>query len=161
MARVEQVYANLLSEQPLDFSLSSIRKASAAKASPIQMSAQLTRQRKREFIFLMKEIVDVRTVQADDPQDHFLDVVFGLGEVTEICGLCATGKTQICFQLCLNVQVPKVFGGVEGHALYVDTHGDFSAERVTEMAKSLRSQVLKNIDKDPALLKKYKDEFSI
>ena len=29
------------------------------------------------------------------------------------------------------------------------------------MAKSLRSQVLKNIDKDPALLKKYKDEFSI
>lgn len=62
MARVEQVYADLLSEQPLDFSLSSIRKSSAAKASPIQMSAQLTRQRKREFIFLMKEIVDVRTV---------------------------------------------------------------------------------------------------
>ena len=29
------------------------------------------------------------------------------------------------------------------------------------MAKSLRSQVLKNIDKDPGLLKKYKDEFSI
>ena len=95
--------------------------------------------RKREYIFLMKEIVDVRTVPAEDGRDHFLDIVFGLGEVTEICGLVATGKTQICFQLCLNVQVPKVFGGVEGHALYVDTHGDFSAERMTEMAKSLRN----------------------
>ena len=41
----------------------------------------------------MKEIVDVRTVPAEDGQDHFLDIVFGLGEVTEICGLVATGKT--------------------------------------------------------------------
>ena len=46
---------------------------------------------------MMKEIVDVRAVQAEEPQEHFLDVVFGIGEVTEICGLCATGKTQICF----------------------------------------------------------------
>jgi len=29
------------------------------------------------------------------------------------------------------------------------------------MAKSLRASVLKNIDKDPALLKKYREEFSI
>ena len=73
-----------------------------------------TRKIRRESIFLMREIADVRSVKTDDSQDHFLDVVFGLGEVTEICGLCSTGKTQICFQLCLNVQVPKVFGGVEG-----------------------------------------------
>jgi hypothetical protein len=43
----------------------------------------------------------------------------------------------------------------------VDTHGDFSADRLTEMAKSLRTQVLKNIEKDPILLKKYRDEFQI
>ena len=53
--------------------------------------------KKREFIFLMKELVDVRTVQADDNQEHFLDMVFGLGEVVEVCGLAGTGKTQICF----------------------------------------------------------------
>ena len=29
------------------------------------------------------------------------------------------------------------------------------------MAKSLRATVLKNIDRDPMLLKKYRDEFSI
>ena len=50
---------------------------------------------------------------------------------------------------------------MEGHALYIDTHGDFSADRMTEMAKSLRSQVLKNIEKDPAEHKKHRDEFSI
>jgi len=88
-------------------------------------------------------------------------MVFGLGELTELCGLCATGKTQICMQLCLNAQVPRVFGGVEGQALYIDTHGDFQTERVSEMAKSLRAAILKNIDKDPALLKKYREEFSI
>jgi len=50
---------------------------------------------------------------------------------------------------------------VEGEALYVDTHGDFALERMTEMAKSLRQQVLKKIDKEPTLIKKYKEEFSI
>ena len=90
-----------------------------------------------------------------------MDVIFGLGEVVEVCGLAGTGKSQICFQLCLNVQVPKVFGGVEGQALFVDTHGDFSSERMAEMAKNLRAQVLKNIDKDPMEFRRYRDEFSL
>jgi RecA/RadA recombinase len=38
----------------------------------------------------------------------------------------------------MNVQIPKELGGVDGEALYIDTHGDFSVERVTEMAKNLR-----------------------
>lgn len=52
-------------------------------------------------------------------------------------------------------------GGAEGETLYVDTHGDFSVDRISEMAKSLRSTVLKKIDKEPTKLKQYKDEFSI
>ena len=118
-------------------------------------------QNKREYISLMKEFADVRSVQADDSQEHFLDVVFGLGEVVEVCGLAGSGKTQIAFQLCLNVQVPKAFGGVEGEALFVDTHGDFSSDRMTDMAKNLRAVVLKNIDKDPTEFKRHRDEFSM
>jgi RecA/RadA recombinase len=53
----------------------------------------------------------------------------------------------------LNVQIPKSLGGVEGESLFIDTHGDFSVERVSEMAKSLRSSVLKKIDKEPSKLK--------
>lgn len=59
------------------------------------------------------------------------------------------------------MQIPKVFGGLEGEALYIDTHGDFSIERLTEMAKNLRSVVMKKIDKDTQLIKKYKEEFSL
>ena len=29
----------------------------------------------------------------DEPEDNFLDLVFGFKEVTEICGLNSTGKT--------------------------------------------------------------------
>jgi len=52
-------------------------------------------------------------------------------------------------------------GGVEGESLYIDTHGDFSVDRISEMAKNLRSTVLKKIDKEPNKLREYKDEFSI
>lgn len=97
----------------------------------------------------------------DEPEDNFLDLVFGLGEVTELCGLNATGKTQICFQLSLNAQVPKSLGGVEGEALYIDTHGDFSVDRINEMAKNLRATVLKKIDKDPKRLKQLKEQFTL
>lgn len=80
-------------------------------------------------------------------------MVFGVGEVTEICGLSACGKSQICFQLALNCQIPFHLGGITSEtspqALFIDCHGDFSVERLTEMAKHLRSQVLRMIDKDP------------
>ena len=80
-------------------------------------------------------------------------------------GLSQTAKTQICFQLCMNVQIPKELGGVDGEALYIDTHGDFAVERITEMAKSLRQQVLKKIEKEqsqmPSLVKRYKEEFAL
>ena len=119
---------------------------------------------KRRYISLMKELQyqnENQPANMDEPEDNFLDIVFGLGEVTELCGLNSTGKTQICFQLALNVQIPTCLGGVEGECLYIDTHGDFSVDRISEMAKSLRSTVLKKIDKEPTKLKQYKDEFSI
>jgi len=148
----------VLDEQPLDFAFSFVKELPEESKNTGGIK---TKTHKREHVFLMKELIDQRTVQVEDSETNFLDIVFGLGEVTEICGLVSTGKTQICFQLCLNAQIPKVYGGAEGHALYVDTHGDFSADRITEMAKSLRSSVMKSINKDPSLLKKYRDEFQI
>lgn len=34
--------------------------------------------------------------------------------VTEIAGTSAAGKTQLCLQLCLTVQLPREKGGLEG-----------------------------------------------
>ena len=34
--------------------------------------------------------------------------------ITEITGESAAGKTQLCIQLCLSVQLPKELGGLAG-----------------------------------------------
>ena len=46
----------------------------------------------------MKELVyygdqSANATAMEEPEDNFLDIVFGLGEVTELCGLNCTGKT--------------------------------------------------------------------
>jgi hypothetical protein len=46
-------------------------------------------------------------------------------------------------------------------SIFIDCHGDFNTERIHEMAKHLRASVLRQIEKDPLLTKKYRDEFSI
>ncbi len=70
------------------------------------------------------------------------------GSVIEFFGEFRTGKTQIAHQLCVNVQLPKEEGGIEGNALYIDTEGTFRPERIIQMAeaKNLDSKkILKNI----------------
>ena len=70
------------------------------------------------------------------------------GSVIEFFGEFRTGKTQIMHQLCVNVQLPKEKGGLEGRALYIDTEGTFRPERIIQMAEGLDldyNNVLKNI----------------
>ncbi len=55
-------------------------------------------------------------------------------EITEIAGGFATGKSQLCFQLSVNAQLPRDRGGLEGKVFFVDTEGTFSAKRVGELA---------------------------
>jgi DNA repair protein RadA len=81
-----------------------------------------------------------------------LDDVLGggieTGSVIEFFGEFRTGKTQIMHQLCVNVQLPKEKGGLEGKALYIDTEGTFRPERIIQMSEGLDldyKKVLKNI----------------
>jgi DNA repair protein RadA len=81
-----------------------------------------------------------------------LDNLFGggieTGCVVEFFGEFRTGKTQIAHQLCVNVQLPREDGGLNGNALYIDTEGTFRPERIIQMAEGLdldRKKVLKNI----------------
>ena len=73
--------------------------------------------------------------------DKILGGGVGLGQVTEFCGLPGLGKTQLAIQLCIDVQIPKAFGGVGGEAIYIDTEGSFTCERAEEMAKAAVSHV--------------------
>ncbi|MGQ9514918.1 MAG: DNA repair and recombination protein RadA [Thermoproteota archaeon] len=53
--------------------------------------------------------------------------------ITEFFGEFGTGKSQICHQLCINVQLPLGKGGLGGNALYIDTENSFRPERIVQM----------------------------
>lgn len=59
-----------------------------------------------------------------------------VGKTTEICGAPGVGKTQLCMQLAVDVQIPVCFGGLGGKALYIDTEGSFLVQRVADMAEA-------------------------
>ncbi|MEZ0394634.1 MAG: DNA repair and recombination protein RadA [Desulfurococcaceae archaeon] len=66
--------------------------------------------------------------------------------ITEFYGEYGSGKTQICHQLSVNVQLPPERGGLEGKAVYVDTEGTFRWERIESMAKGLGLDPDKSMD---------------
>lgn len=81
-----------------------------------------------------------------------LDELLGGGletqTITEFYGEYGSGKSQLCHQLCVNVQLPPERGGLNGGALYIDTENTFRTERIVQMARNLGldpEQVVKNI----------------
>ncbi|MEM2561161.1 MAG: DNA repair and recombination protein RadA, partial [Candidatus Bathyarchaeia archaeon] len=81
-----------------------------------------------------------------------LDKLLGGGletqAITEFYGEYGSGKSQICHQLCVNVQLPPEKGGLGGAALYIDTENTFRTERIVQMARHLGldpEEVTKNI----------------
>ncbi|MEM4747650.1 MAG: helix-hairpin-helix domain-containing protein [Archaeoglobaceae archaeon] len=67
-----------------------------------------------------------------------LDALFGGGietqAITELFGEFGSGKTQLCHQLAVNVQLPEEKGGLNGCAIVIDTENTFRLERVIQMA---------------------------
>ena len=70
-----------------------------------------------------------------------LDELLGGGletqTITEFYGEYGSGKSQICHQLCVNVQLPVDRGGLEASALYIDTENTLRPERIVQMATHL------------------------
>ncbi len=56
-----------------------------------------------------------------------------LGETIEMFGAFRSGKSQICHQLCVTVQLPLELGGVNKKAVFIDTEGTFSPSRIKAM----------------------------
>ena len=78
-----------------------------------------------------------------------LDSILGggveTGAVTEFVGPPGCGKTQLCHQLAVMVQLPPSRGGLGAPALYVDTEGTFRPERLALIAD------YRGLDPDKAL----------
>jgi DNA repair protein RadA len=80
--------------------------------------------------------------------DSILDGGLETQTITEFYGEYGSGKSQICHQLCVNVQLPPERGGLNGAALYIDTENTFRTERIVQMSRHLGldpEQVVKNI----------------
>jgi len=70
-----------------------------------------------------------------------IDEILGGGlesqTITEFYGEYGSGKSQLCHQMCVNVQLPPEKGGLGGGALYVDTENTFRTERIVQMANHI------------------------
>jgi len=69
-----------------------------------------------------------------------IDGLFGgrgidVGCVVEVYGEYRTGKTQLCHQLCVTVNLPEEKGGLNGGAIYLDTENTFRPERIRSIAE--------------------------
>jgi DNA repair protein RadA len=68
--------------------------------------------------------------------------------ITETYAAYGCGKTQIGFQLAVNVQLPPEKGGLSRGCLWIDTENTFSPTRISSISKALKlnpGEVLRNI----------------
>jgi DNA repair protein RadA len=90
----------------------------------------------------------LRLTTGSKPLDRMLDGGLETQTITEFYGEYGSGKSQLCHELCVNVQLPPERGGLSGAALYVDTENTFRTERIVQMSRHLGldpEQVVKNI----------------
>jgi DNA repair protein RadA len=81
-----------------------------------------------------------------------LDALIGGGietqAISEAYGKFSSGKTQVGFQLAINVQLPKEQGGLDAGCLFIDSENTFRPERIKQIAEARgldADKILKNI----------------
>ena len=99
-----------------------------------------------ELLKMRKDVLRLTT--GSQALDKIVDGGLETQTITEFYGEYGSGKSQMCHQLCVNVQLPPERGGLNGGALYVDTENTFRLERIVQMAKHAGldpEEVVKNI----------------
>lgn len=64
-----------------------------------------------------------------------------LGETIELFGPFRSGKSQLCHQLCVTVQLPQELGGAGKKAVFIDTEGTFSPSRIKAIHAKLQKEL--------------------
>ncbi|CAE6537086.1 unnamed protein product [Rhizoctonia solani] len=72
----------------------------------------------------------------DDAIDNLLGGGIAIGQVHEITGEAASGKSQLALQLSLTVQLPESEHGLKGSSLYLTTLNRLITSRLLEMMSS-------------------------
>lgn len=137
-----------------------------AASTPEELSEEvgMTVEAAKKAIAASKEAIDIGIETADVVYERRksvskittgsknLDELLGGGvesqAITEAYARFSSGKTQLAFQLSVNVQKPEGEGGTGGKVLYIDTEHTFRPDRVAQLAEAAgmdSDQVLKNI----------------
>lgn len=87
---------------------------------------------------IKKERIGIKKITTGSRNlDNLLGGGVEIKTITEFFGEYGTGKTQLCHQLSVNVQLPVEKGGLSGKALYIDSEGTFRWERIEAMARAI------------------------
>ncbi|MGC8849776.1 MAG: DNA repair and recombination protein RadA [Candidatus Bathyarchaeia archaeon] len=119
-----------------ELSLAGIGEKQAAKIiGEARSSIALTFIRADELMKMRESVLKLTT------GSKALDALIGGGietqSITEFYGEYGVGKSVLCHQLAVNVQLPRDMGGLEGNALYIDTEQTFRPEWIERMASHL------------------------
>lgn len=110
-------------------------KQAAKIISEARSSIALTFIKADELIKMRKNVLRLTT------GSRALDELLGGGietqTITEFYGEYGVGKSILCHQLAVNVQLPVGRGGLDGGALYIDTEQTFRPEWILRMANHL------------------------
>lgn len=125
-----------------DFGVEAAKKAIEAAKSSIEIGFETA-----DVVFeRRKSIGKIKTGSKE------LDELLGGGvetqAITEFFGKFSSGKSQVAFQLAVNVQKPVEKGGLEGKVIFIDTESTFRPDRLIQLAEAQGmngQEVLKNI----------------
>jgi len=141
---------NATAQKLREIGYSTIEALATATVSELA-AAGIGEKRAAEIISAAREAIEVSWVTARELAElkktvgrittgsRSLDKLIGGGvetqSITEFFGEYGSGKSQLCHQLAVNVQLPPERGGLDGAALYIDTENTFRIERIMQMAK--------------------------
>ena len=67
--------------------------------------------------------------------DSFLKGGIETQAITEIAGEFGSGKSQICYTLCVTANTPSDRKGLDGNVIFIDTENTFRSERIFQIAE--------------------------
>lgn len=153
-----------ISEKLTEVGFTDLMVIAVSSPSELAVIAEIGEGQARKIINSVREMLDIGFESADKimkrkleatkimTRVEALDRLLGGGvetqAITEAYGQFASGKTQLAFQLAVNVQLPKEKGGLGKNCLYIDTENTFSPNRIVSIAKAVgldSEKALKNI----------------
>ncbi|KAJ8979545.1 hypothetical protein NQ317_017693 [Molorchus minor] len=91
--------------------------------------------------------------------DSLLHGGIPINGITEVFGCSGVGKTQLCLQLALMIQLPSSLGGKEKDALYICTEDAFPSRRFHQLAESFKKKFKLDIDFESSVYLKHVTDF--